>query len=99
VLEAEFSTAGEAKAVEATVKKVAQAAGVGLDPPVAGIIAPTGRCGSQADGDTAIAKQCQAYSLLLVLGLREQVFEARAVLLSSALHKSPRRMAITLGVN
>lgn len=42
-LEEEFSTAGEAKADEAAVNKVAQAAGAGLGPLVAGIIAPSGR--------------------------------------------------------
>lgn len=42
-LEDEFATAGEARADEATVSKVAQAAGAGLGPLVAGIIAPAGR--------------------------------------------------------
>ena len=42
-LEKEFSTAGEAKADETAVNKVAQAAGAGLGPLVAGIIAPSGR--------------------------------------------------------
>lgn len=42
-LEEEFSTAVEAKADEAAVNKVAQAAGAGLGPLVAGIIAPSGR--------------------------------------------------------
>ena len=42
-LEKEFSTVGEAKADEAAVNKVAQAAGAGLGPLVAGIIAPLGR--------------------------------------------------------
>ena len=42
-LEREFSTAGEARADEAAMNKVAQAAGVGLGPLVAGIIAPSGR--------------------------------------------------------
>lgn len=42
-LEKEFSTAGEAKADEAAVNKVAQAAGAGHGPLVAGIIAPSGR--------------------------------------------------------
>jgi transposase len=42
-LQEEFSTAGEAKADESAVNKVAQAAGAGLGPLVAGIIAPPGR--------------------------------------------------------
>jgi transposase len=43
-LQEEFSTAaGEAKADESAVNKVAQAAGAGLGPLVAGIIATSGR--------------------------------------------------------
>lgn len=42
-LEKEFSTAGEVRAVEAAVNKVAQAAGAGHGPLAAGIIAPLGR--------------------------------------------------------
>ena len=42
-LEREFSTAGEARADEATMNKVAQAAGAGLGPLEAGIIAHSGR--------------------------------------------------------
>jgi putative transposase len=42
-LEKEFSTAGEAKAVEAAVNKDGQPSQVGHDLPVAGIIAPSGR--------------------------------------------------------
>ena len=42
-LEREFSNGGEARADEAAMNKVAQAAGVGLGPLVAGVIAPSGR--------------------------------------------------------
>lgn len=42
-LEREFSAAGEARADESAVNKAAQAAGAGLGPLVAGIIAPSGR--------------------------------------------------------
>ena len=42
-LEKEFATAGEARAVESAVNKVAQAAGAGHGPLDAGIIAPSGR--------------------------------------------------------
>jgi hypothetical protein len=42
-LEKEFSTAGEVRAVESAVNKVAQAAGAGHGPLVAEIIAPLGR--------------------------------------------------------
>lgn len=42
-LEKEFATAGQAKAGEAAVNEVAQAAGAGLGPLEAGIIAHSGR--------------------------------------------------------